>query len=60
LNWGAIYDRELVAPFIPNVGGDPLAGDHADCSNFEPYPDPLDKKGPLPKNAPLKDPFTEF
>jgi serine/threonine protein kinase len=59
LNWGAIYDKELTAPYLPKLGGDVLEGSYADCSNFDPFPESMDKI-PVPKNAPLKDPFTEF
>lgn len=62
MDWMAIFDRELAAPWVPNLGGDPEEGGYADTSHFDPYPESLEE-APLPEELgvlPAKDPFNEF
>ncbi len=58
LDWAALYERELVAPFIPSLSFDASK----DTSNFDPYPESTDE-APLPADLgllPPKNPFADF
>ena len=67
LDWVGLTDREMTAPLVPGLGGDPEdaeagAPGTADTSNFDPYPDDL-AEPPLPSELgfePATDPFKDF